>query len=147
MPSQLRDYTSAERKAIPVHTGVLQYFPDALVAVARVSVKSNEKHNPGMHLHWSRGKSDDQLDSLARHLLSPDGTLNPDTGEPDLYHALWRLLADVQVREEKRLVAAGIMPLSRIVPAPYKEKTPEVKPGSITYIPTRPKRYAGSTGF
>lgn len=109
----LRAYTSAERKAMPVHTGVMLYFPDALAAVARVSKKGNDKHNPGEPLHWARGKSMDQSDCVARHMLTPEAT-DPDSGEPERAHAAWRVLADLQIAEEKRLVAAGIMPLSGI---------------------------------
>src|SRR5262245_47931312 len=39
--------TDKERKALPVFTGVLMYFPDAIAAVAEVSRVGNEQHNPG----------------------------------------------------------------------------------------------------
>lgn len=109
----LRHYTSEERKAAPVHTGVMLYFPDALMAVARVSKKGNDKHNPGEPLHWSRDKSADQSDCVGRHYLSPD-VIDPDSGETERAHATWRALADLQIAEEKRLIAAGIRPLSGI---------------------------------
>src|ERR1051326_7627540 len=35
------------RKALPIVRGVLDYFPDALLAVAEVSRIGNEQHNPG----------------------------------------------------------------------------------------------------
>lgn len=110
----LRDYTSAERKAMPIDAGCLQYFPDALAAVARVSVKGNEKHNPGRPLHWSRDKSTDHAECVTRHRLTPDA-IDPESGEPHRNHALWRLLADVQEHEEKALIARGIKPLSGVV--------------------------------
>jgi len=65
---KLREYTSAERKGMPVIAGALQYFPDAIAAISRVSVKGNEKHNPGEPLRWSRGKSNDQLNCVGRHI-------------------------------------------------------------------------------
>lgn len=111
--STLRDYTSAERKAMPVVTGVLHYFPDAIAAIARVSKKGNDKHNPGEPLHWARGKSNDHADSLGRHLLTP-GAVDPDSGEDERAHRAWRDLADLQLAEEKRLLALGIRPLSGV---------------------------------
>jgi len=53
---------SAERKGIPLVTGLLDYFPAALAEVAKVSVAGNEKPNPGQPLHWSRDKSNDHAD-------------------------------------------------------------------------------------
>lgn len=113
-PPRLREYTSAERKAMPVDAGDLKYFPDAHAATARVSVKGNEKHNPGEPLHWSRGKSNDHLECVVRHLLTPY-EIDPESGEPHINHALWRLKAAVQINEEKRLIALGIKPLSGVV--------------------------------
>ena len=46
-----------ERKQQPVKTGVLDYFPDAIRAVAHCSGVGNEQHNPGSELHWDRAKS------------------------------------------------------------------------------------------
>jgi len=113
----LRPYTSAERKAMPLQKLLAEYFPDAFMAVARHSLKANDKHNPGEPMHWARGKSTDHLDCAARHLLTPDA-LDPDTGETEAVCLLWRAAAYVQLQEEARLVAAGIMPLSGVVPAP-----------------------------
>lgn len=114
--SQLRGYTSAERKAMPLYSGVLMYFPDALMAVARLSKAGNAKHNPGGPLHWARSKSTDHMDCVARHAITPS-EVDPETGEVELVAAAWRLLAALQLREEKRLVAAGIKPLSGVVPS------------------------------
>jgi hypothetical protein len=110
----LREYTSAERKQMPVTTGVLHYFPDAIAAISRVSKKGNDKHNPGEPLHWSREKSSDHDDCVGRHLLTPDA-IDPDSGETERAHRAWRDLADLQLAEEKRLIAAGIKPLSGVV--------------------------------
>ncbi len=38
---------AAQRKAIPIASGVLGYFPDAIAAVAECSQKGNEQHHPG----------------------------------------------------------------------------------------------------
>lgn len=111
----LRPYTSAERKAMPVQKLLAEYFPDAIAAVARHSLKANDKHNPGEPMHWARGKSTDHLDCAVRHLMTPDA-IDADTQEIELVGATWRCLAALQLREEARLKAAGIAPLSGKVP-------------------------------
>jgi hypothetical protein len=110
----LREKTSAERKLEPIHAGVLRYFPDALAAISRVSKAGNDKHNPGEPLHWSRGKSNDHLDCVTRHVVTPYES-DPETKEFHLAHAAWRVLAALQLAEEKKLIEAGIKPLSGIV--------------------------------
>ena len=91
---------SATRKASPVWSGVLNYFPDALLAVARVSKAGNDKHNPGQPLHWSREKSNDHMDCAARHMLTPFA-IDPDSREIHLANAAWRILAELQLYCEK----------------------------------------------
>ena len=71
LPSGINDERlseSARRKRIPVASGCVDYFPDALEAVAFLSWVGNEKHNPGEPLHDARGKSQDDADALVRHL-------------------------------------------------------------------------------
>jgi hypothetical protein len=111
----LRQRNSAERKAEPLHTGVMLYFPDALAAIARLSKAGNDKHNPGQPLHWSRGKSADHSDCVARHSLTPL-LVDPETGEIEAVAKAWRTLAELQLLEERRLTAAGIMPYSGVTP-------------------------------
>jgi len=89
---------SAERKRIPLCTGVLDYFPAALAEVAKVSYQGNQKHNPGEPLHWARGKSMDQEDTILRHLLERDET--DVDGCSHLAHAAWRILALLQLKCE-----------------------------------------------
>jgi hypothetical protein len=89
---------SAERKGLPLCTGVLDYFPDALADVARLSRIGNDKHNPGEPLNWSRSKSDDHANTLVRHqmergLVDTDGVLH-DT------KVAWRALAQLQLAIE-----------------------------------------------
>jgi hypothetical protein len=87
-----------ERKKYPITTGVLDYFPDAIAAVARVSHQGNEQHNPGQPLHWAREKSTDQADTLVRHLLQR-GTLDTD-GMRHSAKVAWRALALLQLEIE-----------------------------------------------
>ena len=60
---------SAARKLIPLCTGNFDYFSAALAEIAKISYYGNMKHNPGQELHWSRGKSNDHADTIARHLV------------------------------------------------------------------------------
>lgn len=60
---------SAERKRIPLYSGVLKYCAAALAGVARISVAGNDKHNPGQPLHHARGKSSDHADCIVRHAV------------------------------------------------------------------------------
>jgi hypothetical protein len=85
---------AADRKLVPLATGVLDYFPDALVAVAGVSYVGNEQHNPGQKLHWDRAKSTDEADCLARHFLQR-GTRDND-GIRHSAKVAWRALALLQ---------------------------------------------------
>lgn len=87
------------RKATPICTGALDYFPDALAAVSRLSLKANEKHNPGQPLHWSKNKSADHADCLVRHLIER-GHIDPETNESFTVHVAWRALALLQTEIE-----------------------------------------------
>lgn len=86
--------TAEERKKHPIVTGVLDYFPDALMEVARVSFEGNFQHNPGEPLHWDKSKSTDDADALGRHLISR-GTRDTD-GMRHTAKVAWRALAMLQ---------------------------------------------------
>lgn len=86
------------RKDVPMATGLLDYFPDALAAVAHVSKVGNEQHNPGQPLHWSRDKSADHVDCLVRHVVER-GKIDVD-GERHSAKAAWRALALLQLEIE-----------------------------------------------
>lgn len=73
LPRRLIDTDSRTRKTFPMAAGLLDYFPDALAAVAQVSWLGNEQHNPGKPPHWSRGKSMDHADCIVRHLIGRGG--------------------------------------------------------------------------
>jgi hypothetical protein len=93
LPSQ-----ASERKAIPIATGVIDYFPRAIAAVAELSRIGNDQHNPGEPLHWARGKSMDQDDCLMRHFMER-GTLDSD-GVRHSTKVAWRALALLQLEIE-----------------------------------------------
>lgn len=87
-----------ERKNAPIYSGVLQYFPDAIVAVAQLSKKGNDQHNPGQPLHWAREKSADHHDCLLRHVMEA-GTIDTD-GVRHSAKVAWRALAALQLELE-----------------------------------------------
>lgn len=86
------------RKGIPLATGLMDYFPSALAAIANVSLVSNEQHNPGEPLHWARDKSTDHADALLRHFLER-GTLDSD-GLRHSAKVAWRALAMLETEIE-----------------------------------------------
>ena len=94
---------SAERKRVPLWSGLFRYFPDALVAVARLSWAGNEKHNKGQPLHWSRDKSNDHADCLLRHQMDTGtGEVDPDSKELHEVEVAWRALAQAQLALERQ---------------------------------------------
>ena len=93
------------RKALPIFDGVLMYFPDAVSAVAEVSRIGNEQHNPGEPLHWARGKSMDQFNTMLRHAMDHRMGQRYDTdGGRHLAKAAWRILAALQLDIEAERV-------------------------------------------
>jgi hypothetical protein len=99
---------SADRKAAPILSGVIDYFPLAMAAVARVSKAGNDQHNPGQPLNWARGKSTDHADCIVRHLIER-GTIDTD-GQRHAAKVAWRALALLQ---EELEAAAGWAPESK----------------------------------
>lgn len=93
-----------ERKKYPIASGVLDYFPDAIVAIARVSFEGNEQHNPGKPLHWDRSKSADEADTMQRHFMQR-GTRDKD-GTRHTAKAAWRMLALLQKEIENEAATA-----------------------------------------
>lgn len=95
-----------ERKQMPVFSGVLKYFPDAIREVAKTSWIGNQQHHPNKPLHWDRSKSGDELDALTRHLMEA-GNIDTDLVRHSAKVA-WRALANLQ----KELEENGEAPLS-----------------------------------
>lgn len=92
------------RKNLPIARGVLDYFPDAIAAVADVSRLGNEQHNPGQPLHWAKEKSTDHADCIARHLIER-GSLDTD-GARHSAKLAWRALALLQIELETEAARA-----------------------------------------
>jgi hypothetical protein len=96
-PKVIKEPTKAElRKGMPVFSGVLKYFPNALKEVAKCSKAGNDQHHPDKPLHWDMDKSKDEYDALTRHLI--DHTINPidDDGTLHLAKVAWRALAGLE---------------------------------------------------
>lgn len=95
-----------KRKMIRAFQGFVQYFPDAIAAVAVLSKIANEQHNPGTRMHWAKEKSKDELDSLMNHLLDI-ASKGPDSrdadGILDAVKVAWRGMANLQ-----RLADSGV---------------------------------------
>jgi hypothetical protein len=86
--------TPEQRKQRPLFSGVLRYFPDALMEVAFCSFMGNKQHHENKPLHWDKSKSTDEPDALMRHLKDA-GTVDSD-GVRHSAKVAWRSLAMLQ---------------------------------------------------
>lgn len=97
--------TGILRKTFPIASGVLDYFPDAIVEIAHVSYAGNVQHNPGKPLHWDRSKSGDEADTMMRHFLQR-GMRDTD-GIRHSAKMAWRALALLQKEIEEEVEHNG----------------------------------------
>lgn len=97
-PIKEREVTKAEeRKATPVYSGVIKYFPLALKEISKASYEGQRQHNPDKPLSWDRSKSGDELDAMMRHLLDhASGETFDDCGTRHIVKCGWRILAYIQ---------------------------------------------------
>lgn len=84
----------SDRKALPICSGVLDYFPLAIAEVSKASVAGQRQHLNGEKLRWDRSKSTDEADALVRHLLER-GKVDAD-GVRHSAKVAWRALAMLQ---------------------------------------------------
>lgn len=108
-----------ERKQRPIYSGVLQYFPRTMAAVAHCSWVGNEQHNPGEPLHWAREKSSDHHDCAIRHLMEA-GSVDDD-GVRHSVKAVWRMAAACELELEAAASDRLGQPHRIYVAAPYSE--------------------------
>lgn len=104
-PNQLPE-DSAIRNSYPMADGLIDYFPNALAEVSRVSHIGNLKHNPGEPMHWARDKSTDHRNKIARHLVDVGGfeEVEVDGKLVKVRHSAylaWRALANLQEELER----------------------------------------------
>lgn len=110
------------RKAIPVWSGCIAYFPNALVAIAGLSQRANDQHNPGEPLHWAMEKSTDEQDAGMRHAIEPlliGASEYDNDGTAHKVKKAWRACAELE-----RWLRAGNMPFMEPVPAPAPISVP-----------------------
>ncbi len=88
----------AARKALPIGTAVLDYFPLALAEIAKVSLAGQKQHGT---TGWDRAKSTDESDALIRHFLAR-GHRDTD-GIRHTAKMAWRALAELQKECERDL--------------------------------------------
>tara|TARA_R110002096_G_scaffold85427_2_gene196544 strand:+ start:109 stop:396 length:288 start_codon:yes stop_codon:yes gene_type:complete len=84
------------RKTIPIYSGVLKYFPNALKEVAKVSKIGNDQHHKDKPLHWDKSKSKDEYDALLRHLIDHNNKPIDEDGVLHLAKVAWRALAGLE---------------------------------------------------
>lgn len=95
------------RNEFPLAEGLLDYFPNALAAVARLSWLATQQHHPGQPMHWDRNKSTDHANKIMRHLI--DRGKFDDKGHRHSTMVAWRALAMLQ----EEIEADEGVPLSR----------------------------------
>lgn len=89
----------AKRQEYPMADGLLDYFPNALAEVSRVSKIGNDQHNPGQPMHWARDKSTDHANKILRHLT--DRGRFDGRGVRHTARLAWRALAMLQTELEQ----------------------------------------------
>ena len=93
------------RKSMPLATGCLDFFPDALLAVAACSQKGGDQHQPGEPLQWDHDASKDDSDALLRHFLERGRT--DSDGVRHSAKVAWRALALLQKEIEREAALAA----------------------------------------
>lgn len=87
------------RGQYPMADGLLDYFPNALAEVSRISKRGSDKHNIGQPMHWARNKSTDHRNKIMRHLVDA-GRLDSE-GVRHSANLAWRALALLQEELER----------------------------------------------
>lgn len=100
--SVIKEQEIMKRKEIPLYSGLLTYFPEALNHVANCSYKGNLQHHSEKPLHWDKDKSNDHPDAMLRHLS--DHYKNPidEDGVLHLAKVAWRALANLEIYLEEQ---------------------------------------------
>jgi hypothetical protein len=89
----------AKRGEYPMADGLLDYFPNALAEVSKVSKIGNDQHNPGEPMNWARDKSTDHANKIMRHLV--DRGRFDGRGVRHTARLAWRALAMLQTELEQ----------------------------------------------
>lgn len=89
-----------KRNEFPMAEGLLDYFPNALAEVARLSYAATQQHHPDKPMHWDRSKSRDHRNKIMRHLI--DTGKFDDKGQRHSTMVAWRALALLQEELEEQ---------------------------------------------
>lgn len=90
-----------ERESFPLALGLLDYFPNALAEVSKLSLIATLQHHPDEDMHWDRSKSTNHADKILRHLIDR-GKLD-DKEQRHSAMVAWRSLAMLQEELERDL--------------------------------------------
>lgn len=88
-----------KRLEYPMADGLLDYFPNALAEVARLSHVATQQHHPDQPMHWDRSKSTDHANKIMRHLV--DRGKRDDKNMRHSAMVAWRALALLQEEIER----------------------------------------------
>jgi len=91
-----------DRKSMPVYSGCIAYFPDALKEVSKCSLAGQKQHNQGNELYWDKDKSKDNADAMIRHLIDHERNPIDEDGVLHLAKVAWRALAVLQIYLDKK---------------------------------------------
>jgi hypothetical protein len=86
-----------DRKIMPVFSGLINYFPNALLEISHCSKVGNDQHHPDKPLHWDKNKSNDHLDALTRHLIDHSKNHLDTDNVLHLTKVAWRALAALEI--------------------------------------------------
>lgn len=93
--------TDAERKALPIFTFLVEYFPDVIVELTKLCVQGNIQHNPELKptdIKWAREKSTDQMNTAFRHMMDRGRGIHFDSdGVRHIIKSVWRNMAQAQL--------------------------------------------------
>ena len=82
----------------PIFRGVINQFPRAMEAIAKVSLFGANKYNNG-DIRFDHLKSPHHIDSELRHAISiaKGEEYDEESGEPHRAHKAWRACADLEL--------------------------------------------------
>jgi hypothetical protein len=89
------------RKALPIFTFLVEYFPDVIVELTKLCVQGNIQHNPELapnDIKWAREKSTDQMNTAFRHMFDRARGVHFDSdGVRHIIKSVWRNMAQAQL--------------------------------------------------
>jgi hypothetical protein len=88
-----------KRNEYPMADGLLDYFPNALAEVSKLSYLATMQHHPDKPMHWDRSKSTDHRNKILRHLV--DAGKRDNKGLRHSAMVAWRALALLQEELER----------------------------------------------